>query len=251
MKAQTASPYTMLATCYDAVMAHVDYVAWAEYVFELLQRHYPRADNILELGCGTGSLALELQQLGSYRYRASDRSMEMLIVAARKAEEQDVPITFSQIDFCAIPEVPGADVILLLYDGINYLLEVSDIEKVFRGVHRSLNRGGVFVFDQSTPANSLNNKDGFDDSGHSDDAVYFRSSTYEPDARLHTTTFRLEIGDEYFEETHVQRAYTLAEIEALIAATPFAIEAAYDGLTFDKARPNSERIHWVLRKPLG
>ena len=83
--AREAAPYTLLAEGYDAVMAYVDYAAWAEYVHFLLERHHPRTRDVLELGCGTGSLALALQPLGGYRYRATDASEAMLAVARRKA----------------------------------------------------------------------------------------------------------------------------------------------------------------------
>ena len=46
-----------------------------------------------------------------------------------------------------------------------------------------------------------------------------------------------------------QRAYTRAEVEALAAASPLDIVAAYDGFTFDPATDATERIHWVLQRP--
>ncbi|HYG69925.1 MAG TPA: class I SAM-dependent methyltransferase, partial [Anaeromyxobacteraceae bacterium] len=82
--ARSADPYSVLAEGYDAVMAHVDYEAWAEYVHFLLVRHHLEAQDVLELGCGTGSLALVLQPLGPYAYRATDASEAMLTVARRK-----------------------------------------------------------------------------------------------------------------------------------------------------------------------
>src|SRR5690606_22382075 len=139
--AREAEPYALLAEGYDAVMAHVDYVAWAGYVHGLLLRHHPGARDVLELGCGTGSLALALQPLGGaggYRYRATDASAAMLRVAERKARAAGVPVAFAQADFRALPTMPPADVVLLLYDGLNYLLDARDVARLFEGVARVL-----------------------------------------------------------------------------------------------------------------
>ena len=230
-------------------MAHVDYVMWAEYVFELLQRHHPAADDILELGCGTGSLALVLQPTGGYRYHASDFSEEMLAIARRKARFERLPISFERMDFRAVPSEPQYDAILLLYDGINYIIEPAEVTKVLRSAYRAVRPGGVFIFDQSTPANSRNHSDRFDDSGRDGAFHFLRTSRYDEDTRLHTTLFRLGIDGKTHTETHVQRAYAQEEMEGLIAASPFSLEAGYEGFTFDPANEASERIHHVLRRP--
>ncbi|MDX1421123.1 MAG: class I SAM-dependent methyltransferase [Rubricoccaceae bacterium] len=248
-----AAPYSRLAEGYDAVMSYVDYAAWAEYVQFLLERHHPAARDVLELGCGTGTLALALQPLGSaggYRYRATDASEAMLAVARRKAEAAGVPIRFAPADFRDLPPGPPADAVLLLYDGFNYLLDPRDVARLFRSALRALRPGGVFVVDQSTPVNSLNHPDGFDDAGATGAFTYRRTSRYDPETRRHTTRFRLETaGGDVHEETHVQRAYTRAEVEPLARAAGFAVEAAYDGFSDDPAGDTAERIHWVLRKP--
>jgi SAM-dependent methyltransferase len=244
-----ADPYTVLAGGYDAVMAHVDYEAWAAYVHRLLRRHHPAARAVLELGCGTGSLALLLQPLGPYDYRATDTSEPMLRVARRKARAAAVPVRFARADFRALPARPPADAVLLLYDGLNYLLDERDLARLFEGVARVLRPGGVFVVDQSTPANSLNHPAGFDDAGDAGAFTYLRTSRYDPATRRHTTRFRIDTAETTYEETHVQRAYERAEVEPLARAAGFAVEAAYDGFSDDPAGAATERIHWVLRKP--
>ncbi len=246
-----AAPYSLLAEGYDAVMEHVDYEAWADYVFALLQEHAPGARDVLELGGGTGSLALALQPLGGYRYRLSDAAEPMLAVARRKAEAEEVPLGIERVDFRAIPSEPQADVVLLLYDDLNYLLEAPEVARLLAGARAALRPGGVFLFDQSTPVNSINHPDGFDDAGDAGAFRYLRSSHYDPETRLHTTVFRLGLGDRTATETHVQRAYTKAEVEALIAPAGFRVEAAYDGFSLDPAHEASERVHWVLRKEGG
>ena len=56
--------YDGLAAIYDYVMRHVDYVAWANYIHSLLQRHGHHVHRLVELACGTGNATFELQRLG-------------------------------------------------------------------------------------------------------------------------------------------------------------------------------------------
>ena len=247
-KRKDTPPYSALAAGYDVVMAHVDYDHWAAYAHERLQAHHPDLRSILELGCGTGSLALALQPRGPYRYRATDGVPEMIRVARRKAEVAGLPIAFDVADFTDFEVDEPVDAVVLLYDGLNYLLETERVTALLNCAYAALKPGGVFLFDQSTPANSINNAEYFEDEGRAPNFAYQRRSRYDAAARLHTTTFDLNVGGEPFCEQHVQRAYDLDEIRALAQATPFDEIAAYDDFTTDPATDVSERIHWVLRR---
>ena len=243
-----APPYSALAAGYDLVMAHVDYAQWAAYAYRLLGRHQPDVHSVLELACGTGSFALALQTLGPYRYRATDRSPEMIAVARRKAQAADVHVDFAVEDFTRFRTDRRYDVAILLYDSVNYLLDEADVEALLRCTRAALKPGGVFLFDQSTPTNSINNEAYFEDRGGQDGFHYVRRSWYDRASMLHTTRLDLEVGGRRFQEEHVQRAYTLAAMRRLLAETGFAEEAAYDGLGTAPASEASERVHWIARR---
>ena len=246
-----ADPYSLLAAGYDAVMEHVDYAMWAEHVQRLIETHRPGASTVIELGCGTGALAEGLQPLGpdpaGYAYRAFDGS-EAMIAAAREATVAS-PVTFGVLDFRDAVPAPPADVVLLLYDGLNYLLETADVAVLFERIAGALAPGGVAIVDQSTPANSLNHSEEFDDAGDTAAFAYTRTSRFDAATGLHTTTFRLtEPGRPTAVETHVQRAYTLSEVRGLIAASPLRERAAYAEFSTRRAGPATERVHWVLEQ---
>ena len=248
-------PYSALAAGYDAVMAHVDYPMWAGYVRSLLRIHHDRAQSLIELGCGTGALAVVLQPYGpgdGYRYRAFDGSEAMLTVARETARRAGREVSFAQADFLDPVPPPPADAVVLVYDGLNYLLTLDKVGALLSHVRDALVPGGVAILDQSTPANSVNHADGFDDAGETDAFAYVRSSRYDAATRLHTTEFRLSgpDGSETI-ETHRQRAYTMGEVAGAIAASGLAVEAAYDAFGLDPADDESERVHWVLRRPEG
>ncbi len=243
----TATPYDALAAGYDVVMEHVDYEFWADYVHDLIQRHQPDARDVLELGCGTGSLAIELQPLGGYRYAATDGSAAMVRVAERKADLHGADVTFAVADFTSFQTDALADAIVLVYDGLNYLVEPVDVRSLFASAARAMKPDGIFVFDVSTPTNSANNEADFQDEGEAEGFSYVRTSRYDTDARLHTTDFELTILGQTFHETHVQRAYTLAEVRDLLSPELEEV-AAYDGFTDAEASEASERVHLVVRR---
>ena len=58
------SGYGDFAAFYDALTADVDYSAWAEYLLGVFDRHGGAHGLLLDLACGSGSLALELTARG-------------------------------------------------------------------------------------------------------------------------------------------------------------------------------------------
>lgn len=246
---KSTRPYTALAAGYDAVMQHVDYNVWATYAHHRLQENHPNPHDVLELGCGTGSLAVVLQPMGDYRYTATDRSADMIDQAHRKAVQAGVPVVFDIADFTDFQVKEPVDAVVLLYDGLNYLLDKAEVADLLRCVYAALRPGGLFLFDQSTPANSINNEAYFEGRGRTRAFNYLRQSRYDAETRLHTTTFTLTAGREQVQEEHVQRAYDLAEIRALVQASGFIEVAAYDDFSTTPATEGAERIHWIVQRP--
>ncbi len=244
-----ADPYSALAVGYDLVMQHVEYDVWAAYVYQLLTQYGEDVDTVLELGCGTGSFALQLQAIGDYTYVGTDRSPHMIRVAQIKAEEAGADIRFEQLDFTDFDVSRPVDAVILLYDGLNYLLEIEQVRSMMASAYAALRPGGVFCFDQSTPSNSIRHGDDFEDAGEADGFAYVRHSHYDPETRLHTTTFDLSVDGRPYHEEHVQRAYTLGEIRAVVEAVGFEERAAFHNFSFDPATSDSERVHWVVQRP--
>lgn len=246
-------PYSVLASGYDAVMAHVDYPFWAAYLRSLLRAHHPAAVSIVELGCGTGALAVALQPSGpspgGYAYRAYDGSEAMIDMARQTARRAGRPVAFDVLAFGEPVPGPPADVVVLVYDGLNYLLDLDAVTRLFASIRDALAPGGIAIVDQSTPANSVNHADGFDDAGSTDAFDYLRTSRYDPASRLHTTDFVLTLPDgTEVSETHRQRAYTLDEVERAADCAGLVPVAAYDGFETDAADAASERVHWVFAR---
>lgn len=243
------APYVALASVYDLVMDHVDYQEWAEYIHGLVKDFVGEPADILELGCGTGSFAFEFADLVVSRYVATDGSPSMVRVAREKSAMFGSRVEIEILDFTDLDAKGNQeyDLVLLLYDGINYLTKPADVASTLQGIRALIRSGGSLIFDQSTPANSVNNADFFEDRATEGLASYVRRSRYDAATGLHHTTFDLEIDGETYREHHVQRAYSLNDMTRLLVSSGFEIVAAFEDFTRLPANEQSERIQWVVR----
>lgn len=249
--------YSKLAEIYDTLMEDVNYEYWADFIDELIQQHHPDPHTILELACGTGSLAFSLDELGCYRIVATDKSPEMIAQAERKQAERETSVEFHAMDFLDIQLDRTFDIALSVFDSINYLGGADDILVMLGQVEKVLERDSLFIFDFTTPLNSiqaieyLNNEEGYTDRFR-----FFRKSRYDPVEKIHYNDFRIEeLSDDretvlrQYGEIHRQRIYTLEEMEEIVGKTDFRILASYEGFDMEKADNNSLRITMVLQCP--
>ena len=78
--------YDLIAPIYDKVNGDVDYSAWADFIEKIIKREYRgKPELVLDLGCGTGRMTLELAKRG-YDMTGIDYSVEMLDIARESAE---------------------------------------------------------------------------------------------------------------------------------------------------------------------
>src|SRR5438874_10028779 len=83
------------AELYDLFYADKSYADEARFVHDCIQEFGPSPTReILELACGTGRHALELEKFG-YEITATDRSPDMLEIARRRAAMNNSKIVFA------------------------------------------------------------------------------------------------------------------------------------------------------------
>jgi ubiquinone/menaquinone biosynthesis C-methylase UbiE len=239
-------PYTKLATIYDHVMRHVDYAHWTDYVETLFHQHRTYPGRLLDLACGTGSLALELCKRG-YGVAGADASRSMVEVAEEKARAGGYDIAFHQKDLLDLSGLPRSDAVLCLYDSINYLMRVEEVAAALEQVRRVAVPGGVFIFDICTECNSLRHFQDMTDRDRGDGFSYTRHSYYDSGIQFNRFSIRVGATGELYHELHRQRIYPLADVERVLEASPFQVEGAYDGFSLLPATEESDRVHFVLR----
>lgn len=250
--------YSKLAEIYDTIMEGVDYEAWADFIDEVIQVHHPDPISILELACGTGSLALSLDELMCYDILATDKSPAMIREARNKARGRRHSLAFEVMDFLDIRTERKFDIVVSIFDSINYLHQSKDIRKLLSEVKKVIKGGGLFVFDFTTPKNSiqaiqyLNNEEGYTPNNYR----FFRKSRYDAKQQIHYNEFEIEKLDddqetvlERYTESHEQRIYMLEEMKEIVSGTDYEIVAAYEGFDMKKANKNSLRITMVLQCP--
>jgi SAM-dependent methyltransferase len=134
--------YEIFGKFYDAVMG--DRVVAAEQLQNLIRDANPKAANLLELGCGTGSLLKHLQR--NYEVSGLDASRRMLSIARLKVPRAK----FFRQDMVDFHLDDRFDAICCVFDSINHVRRFSDWKRVFAGVRRHLSPGGCFIFDINT-----------------------------------------------------------------------------------------------------
>ena len=107
--------YGKFARIYDALMADVDYDAWADYIKGLLAED---VKTVVDCACGTGAIALRLAQAG-YNIIGIDASEEMLRIAAEKARKMGKRIPWICQDMRALVVHKPVDAIVCACDGVN------------------------------------------------------------------------------------------------------------------------------------
>ena len=134
--------YERFARFYDAVTG--DASAQGSRVLESIRRYLPGAGSLLELGCGTGAVLAQLDDVASVS--GLDRSPEMLAVAAGKVPRAHLV----EADMASFSLDRRFDVVICVFDTLNHLLEFEQWRSLFDAVHEHLVGGGLFLFDVNT-----------------------------------------------------------------------------------------------------
>lgn len=112
----------------------------------ILKRYRCQPGTLVDLGCGTGSLAFLFEQSG-WRVLGVDVSAGMIACASRKASESGSSVRFSVQDIRSFSTGVRCDVAVSVYDVLNHLLTERDLSECFRAVRENLADDGLFVFD--------------------------------------------------------------------------------------------------------
>jgi len=244
--------YARLAEVYDRLTHDIDYTGGADYIQSAFRKFGCTPGLILELGCGTGSLAIELSKRG-YEMIAVDASADMLGKAYQKALAAGVDILFLNQDMRQFELYGTVDAVLCMLDSINYITSLMDIGKVFRLVHNYLNPGGLFIFDTNSPyklADILGNEVFYE---LDDDVSWIWQNTYDSKSRITTFDITFFVKNqnglyERFDETHKEKAYTREEIANALEAAGLDLLGCFGNLSFLEPSPTEERIFYIARK---
>ena len=141
------------AAVYDRLMDDVDYPAWADYYRALLSRARDGAPvrKVCECGCGTGSMTVELARAG-LEVVGVDLSAPMLEIAGDKLRRAGVSAPLVCQDMCRLQLHRPVDALVCPCDGVNYLVEDSQVAAFFRRAYALLKPGERWPLTGPPPA---------------------------------------------------------------------------------------------------
>lgn len=136
-----------LACFYDAVYADKDYAAEAAYVSRLLSAHGTSPRRVLELGAGTGRLAVELAQAG-LNVLGIDASSAMVRLADERRRRLGAEgLTFLTADATGFRTEQRFDAVIACFHVLNYMATPQALAAAFATAAAHLEPGGLFLFD--------------------------------------------------------------------------------------------------------
>lgn len=244
--------FTEVAEIYDSLMSVVPYKWWVDYVEDLWNHFGIDPQRVLDLACGTGSVTQELVRRG-YEVAGADLSEPMLAVARRRLGP-GVPLWAQNMRDLLLP-APPFDACVSLFDSLNYLLTLSDLQSAYSAVRRHLNPGGSFVFDMNAIRaleTGMFNQSG---TGRDDSVCFEWHSAWEPVSRLCTIQMEFRVrgreGERVFRETHIQKGYTQYEITQALTDTGFDVMGVFDAFTLNPPTGKTDRLYFVARSRAG
>ena len=244
--------YDLLAPFYDAINAEIDYEKWADFIEKILNKECKsRPELVLDLGCGTGKMTLELARRG-YDMTGIDYSPEMLDIARSLAEEEGHDILWLCQDMREFELYGTVDAVVCCLDCINHLENEDDLDSCFKLVHNYLIPDGIFIFDINARYKFENIYADNTFSMEEDGGVCIWENYYDPETRLcdfYITLFK-ECSDgryERYDEDQTERMYTLADIKSSLERCNLEFIAAYGDLDCSEGNDDCERIYIVAK----
>jgi SAM-dependent methyltransferase len=191
---------------------------------------------VLELGCGTGRVAIPLAEEG-FKVTGIDIAGGMLQEAQRKASVAKVGVTWANADMRDFDLNDEFSLIILPNNTICHLLTRTDIESCLASARKHLAPKGKFVIDVFVPKMELlvDQPEAkfpfgeYDDPDGGGKIVVTETYVYEPDTQIKrvTTWFSFPGNQDPVPKELDMRMYFPQELDALLEYNGFVIDQKY------------------------
>lgn len=246
--------YEQFATVYDKLMADMPYKQWIEFAKQVWSR-YGAPQRIVDLGCGTGTIAIPLASEGLH-VTGIDLSDHMLNIAREKWKHRSMytgQLELVQQNMCNWRTDEKADSVLSFCDSLNYLIDEDELLSAFQATYDGLRDGGTFLFDMHSIATFEEYAEEQPFVYDTQDVSYLWVSDYDHDEHIiehHITIFVADEDGRYnrIDEVHIQKAYSEMWLKAALQEVGFREVIAYSD-SEHTARPNDvNRLFFVAVK---
>ncbi len=233
-------------------MVGADYNKITDFIDSNIKKYKPDSSLICDLGCGTGTVALELSQRG-YDVIAIDSSETMLMMAREKAyENNDSTVLFLCQNIVDFELFGTVDAIYSTLDTVNYITSEKDLNTFFKWVRNYLNYDGLFIFD-------INSQYKFDSVLNNKSFIYDYEDVFctwetqkdeDSDEYCHYLTYFVKQDNgmyERFDTTQVQRFYSKELIEKIAKKYDFEIICIKDDYSNDEIVSKTQRYTYIMK----
>lgn len=243
--------YNAFAPFYDRFIKPVDYKKRAAYFNSIIVPHIGEQKLLLDLACGTGSLAIALSQLG-YDVIAADASPQMLSLAQQKAYEAGQQILFLNQRMETLDLYGTIDVCVCALDSLNHLADPRALRRALSRVSLFLAPGGIFVFDMNTPYKHRHLlADNCYVYEEGDTVCVWRNKTDETLlTQISLDFFTRQADGRYMRsgESFSERGYAPEQITDMLNSCGLTLTALYADDSFNAPNDTSERYIFVTKK---
>ncbi len=246
--------YDIIASVYDEINKDIDYSLWADFIEEIINKNrgFAESDLILDLGCGTGKMTVELAGRG-YDMTGIDYSEEMLEIARDTAEKKGISnILWLNQDMREFELYGTVGTVVSCLDCMNHLTTRSDFKKCLSLVHNYLVPNGLFIFDLNGKAKFSNvyAKNSYVMEGEGSVCVwqnYYNEKSGMCD--FYITLFSENEDGTYnrFDEIQREKMYTLRSIKNMLSESGMQFIGAYSDFSFSEADDSCDRIYIVAK----
>ena len=225
---------------YKLVYPHRDEAEALRQV-EFLNRHIqlPKGAKVLDLCCGCGRHAVELQEQG-YDVVGLDLSEELLDMACSRAVECGQDMEFICCDMREIPYESHFDLIVNFFTSFGYFEDDEDNQKVLTAIAGALRPGGKFLIDYMNPEYVAGNLVEKDEKELSEGAYVIQERWVDDSLRrINKKITLIKDGEESIFRESV-RMYSLEDMKKMLlkaGLNPMEIYGGFDSSKYTESSP--------------
>jgi len=231
-------PYEKLAKFYKKGWGK-ESIKYGDLIYNVINIYNLNINSVLDVGCGTGILASKLYN-ENFEVSGIDISEDMINVA----KETTTGIEFAVADMVNFTLNKKFQLITCAFDALNYLVTDSDMKKTLKNIFLHLEDNGIFIFDINTPV--LYEEKHFGIIDRKFDNIEFKQILeYDKASKIGKTVF--DFGDNQC-ETHIQKAYTVEEMDAFLLNSGFEIMNRYKDFRLSPIDDKAYKIFYVVKR---
>ncbi len=208
----------------------------------------PAGARILDLCCGPGRYCIELAHRG-FAVVGIDLNERYVALASQVAEQDGVRAQFLAGDMREIPFVDHFDAVINVGTSFGFFADQADDQRAIHAVARALKPGGTFLLEMANRDYYLKNFQRKDWRTLKDSSVITVRREFDyTRSRMNVTFERFGKGQVKEQWAHSWRAYTLAEIVAVLERSGLVLSRVFGNWQRAEYSVDSSRMVVISKK---